>query len=335
VSVKAGLPDSCITKNSTDHVEASASGKVILFGEHAVVHGVTAIAAGISRGARARARFCSTDSLQVNNEPVIKGHDLYVALRSLRDALSLPTAALEIDLDLPAGCGLGASAAMGIAVARALLLLNNKASKDDDMLFRAVQSWEGVFHGTPSGVDVAAAQCGGAIRFTKDQPPEPLMLNRPLHLAIAEAGPPASTKAMIKSVANFKKKNSAQFNRTLEGIAALVDNANLLLRSGDLQAVGKLMDLNHMLLAGWMLSTEEIENSRRIARNAGALGAKLTGAGGGGCVIALAPESRLVQGETDPAAGILRAWRAAGIQCFSARVENPTSANHRKAAHQP
>ena len=309
--------------------EGRASGKVILFGEHAVVYGVGAIAAGISRGVRARARLAQQDSISIGGESIEEGHQLYEALKNLRIELALKTVHLELELEIPAGAGLGASAAMGMAAARALSALRSsplpgKTGEEEKLsekrLFLATQAWERVFHGNPSGVDVAAAQRPGALLFTRGHEPEPLLLQQALHLAICQAGPPASTKQMVNMVARFKARNPAQFDRTLQGIAALVDNANLLLRSGDLQAVGKLLDLNHMLLASWMLSTEEIEKACRLAREAGALGAKLTGAGGGGCVVALAEPTRISGNESDPAEPILKKWREAGLECFSARV---------------
>ena len=299
-----------------------ASGKVILFGEHAVVHGVPAIAAGISRGATAITRSARADSMSINGNELPADHELLTALSRMRTELGISPARVEIELELPGGAGLGSSAAMGMATARALISGREKRDSvrplgaltpSERSLFEAAQAWERVFHGNPSGVDVAAAARNGVIRFMRHEEPESLLLGKPLHLAIAQAGPPASTKKMVEGVARFKDRNPIQFEKTLQAIAALVDNAVLLLRQGDARSVGKLMDLNQMLLAGWMLSTEEIENACRTARETGALGAKLTGAGGGGCVVALAesPESQ---------EAILAAWRKLDIPSFAANV---------------
>jgi mevalonate kinase len=299
-----------------------ASGKVILFGEHAVVYGVPAIAAGISRGATAISRPSKTDSISINGAVLSEDHELLTALARMRTALGINPSQVEIQLELPPGAGLGSSAAMGMATARALVSQREKRDSERPLgalnptertLFEAAQAWERVFHGNPSGVDVAAAARNGAIRFMRGETPETLMIAKPLYLTIAQAGPPASTKKMVDNVARFKDRNPIQFEKTLQGIAALVDNAVLLLRQGDVRAVGKLMDLNQMLLASWMLSTEEIENACRTAREAGALGAKLTGAGGGGCVVALA--------ET-PAGqeAILSAWKPLNLLSFAANV---------------
>lgn len=295
-----------------------ACGKVILFGEHAVVHGVPAIAAGINLGATARCVAAPKDGISVNGASVAPGEPLESALERIREALGVKPAQVALSLELPPGAGLGASAALGVATVRALGDLNG-VPLDDRRVFFAAQAWERVFHGNPSGIDVAAAQSGGLIRFSRGNEAEPLVINKALRVVIARAGPPASTKKMVAGVARLKEQNPIQFQKTLDAVQSLVENASLLLKSGDVRAVGKLMDLNHMLLAGWMLSTQELEDACRLAREKGALGAKLTGSGGGGSVIALAGEAGQPDAE-ERAAAILRSWRAAEFPCFSAKI---------------
>lgn len=300
--------------------DGRAFGKVILFGEHAVVYGVPAIAAGISTGAQATAILREEDRIRVNGVQLEPSHELYRALGVLREHLDVPPVDLELIVDLPLGAGLGSSAAMAVSSARALGDLCGRQLSQRDVFF-AAQAWEKVFHGNPSGIDVAAACSMGLIVFTKGETPEPTPLAQPLHLAIAQAGPPASTRLMVEGVARIRERNPVQFEKSLAAIASLSENGRLLLRQGDLQAVGKLMDLNQMLLAGWMLSTEEIETACACARDAGALGAKLTGAGGGGSVLALC--------ETDQARKrVLARWESEKIACFSADVEVDWSKEH-------
>jgi mevalonate kinase len=112
--------------------------------------------------------------------------------------------------------------------------------------------------------------------------------------------------------------------QSFEGIASLVNNARLALEAHDTTGLGRLMDLNQMILSGLMLSTEEIEAMCRLAREAGALGAKLTGSGGGGCVVALADQD---------ADSILLSWEKAGFRCFSTTVvpELAAKVEHREA----
>jgi len=118
---------------------------------------------------------------------------------------------------------------------------------------------------------------------------------------------------MVAEVARLKARRPEVFAKSMEGIRSLVKNARLALEAGDVPGLGRLMDLNQMLLSGLMVSTAEIEQACRIARDAGAFGAKLTGAGGGGAVVAVC--------DRDPAP-VLRAWRDAGLDCFSATVES-------------
>ena len=177
--------------------------------------------------------------------------------------------------------------------------------------FDAAGAWEGVFHGAPSGIDAAVAESGGCIQYSRSEGIVKVALVRPLPLVIAIAGPPASTKLMVGEVARLRERRPVIVEKAFDGIASLVRNARLCLEAGDLPGLGKLMDLNQMLLAGLMVSTEGIERACEVARRAGALGAKLTGAGGGGVVVALADL------DPDP---IVSAFRQADIECFSATV---------------
>lgn len=289
-----------------------AAGKVILFGEHAVVYGVRAISAGISKGVLAQASSAEVDSVQVNGVELPADHELLTALGALRVNLGTRPIALKLNSELPRGAGLGSSAAMAVATIRAIAQTRH-LDLSEHAVFEAAQSWERVFHGNPSGVDVASAQSSSLIGFSRGARPESLTLAKKLHLVVAQAGPPASTKHMVEQVAKHKVRSPEQFEKTLLAISSLVDNAQLLLRQGQFEAVGKLMDFNHMLLAGWMLSTEDIETACKLAREAGALGAKLTGAGGGGCIVALAPDST-------QQISIERTLKTHNIPAFSATV---------------
>jgi mevalonate kinase len=282
---------------------------VILLGEHAVVYGIPALVAGIERGARARAEAAEEDRIEIRSELATRPNALYDALAALRAALDVGPVNLRLELDLPVGSGLGASAALGVATARALS--NFSSHKDEVTLLRAALAWERVFHGNPSGIDTEAALRGGVLRFVRGQEPLPIGISSPFEVSICVAGPPASTASMVASVARQKELRPEPFQKNLLGIGALVDSATAALRAGDLKALGHLMDLNHMLLASWMLSTEDLETARDIAKKAGALGSKLTGSGGGGAVIAL--------GDPGP---ILQAWSDHGLACFSAKIGN-------------
>ncbi len=287
-----------------------AAGKVILLGEHAVVYGVPAIAASIERGVAARASEAREATVSVDGQETPPGHELRRALRAVLVRLGAPEMRVDLRLELPAGCGLGASAAMGVATARAVLSAL-KQEADDHRVLDATDGWERVFHGNPSGVDAAAALGNGCLQFTRGDVPRPLTPGLPLLLAVAVAGPPASTRSMVESVAQLKARRPAVFDKTLEGIRSLVRNAVLCIEAGDRSGLGSLMNYNHMLLSGLMLSTESIERACTAARGAGALGAKLTGAGGGGCEVALVEEN---------AEPVLEAWKREGFSCFATTV---------------
>ena len=107
---------------------------------------------------------------------------------------------------------------------------------------------------------------------------------------IGYSGEPSSTKEMVASVARQLEDDPERVTKAFEGIEVLVRNAKLAIETGDLIALGQLLDLNHTILSSLMLCTTKVDAMCQAAREAGALGAKMTGAGGGGCMVALAPK---------------------------------------------
>jgi mevalonate kinase len=306
-----------------------ACGKVILLGEHAVVHGVPALAVGIDRGARATAAPVDRgpSRLFVRGWDIVvretdEGHDLARAFRALLDAAAPPVGPrwIEVETDLPPGGGLGCSAAIGVAVARAL-----EPELGDQALQDRAMAWECVFHGNPSGVDSAVAARGGCVLFRRGEPLEPVRVRGAMHLCVGNTGVASSTKAMVEAVARLKARRPEIVDKSFEAIRALVNNARLAIEAGDWVALGKLLDLNQMLLGGLFVSTPEIERLCGAAREAGALGAKLTGAGGGGSVVALV-ESRAV------ADRVIDAWKKEGFGGFATSVA--TDARPRAVEHE-
>jgi mevalonate kinase len=130
-------------------------------------------------------------------------------------------------------------------------------------------------------------------------------------------GTRSSTREMVEGVARMKESHPELHRRSLDGIQALVENGIGALEAGDTSALGELMNLNQMLLSGLMLSTEQIEELCALARDAGALGAKLTGAGGGGAVVALSPSH-------EDSERIVAAWRGAGFEGFATELGGAT-----------
>ncbi|MCA9610426.1 MAG: mevalonate kinase [Myxococcales bacterium] len=293
-------------------------GKVILIGEHAVVYGVPALAAGLERGVTATATPADATSLACapwgTDDRLGGDGDLARALTAAVETHpdALPALRVEADVALPAGAGLGCSAALGVAVIRALDEAVGRSATDAEIAERSM-AWERVFHGNPSGLDNTMAAHGGVASYVRGQPLERLDVRHPLHLVIGDSGEPSSTKTMVESVARQRERDAAKFDKALEAIAALSSNARLAIEAGDVHALGQLMDLNQHLLSAWMLSTTALEDMIGVAREAGAKGAKLTGAGGGGCMVAL------VESPED-AARVVRAIEALGFAAFDTEV---------------
>ena len=296
-----------------------AFGKVILLGEHAVVYGHPALAAGISPGVDATlgSRAGAYAELTVRPWNVTVRSDvvppaeqptLDAAFAALVAELGEPArgARLEATAHLPPGGGLGSSAALGVAIARAVL-----PDADDARIDAAAHVFESVFHGNPSGLDAAVAARGGVLYFRRGQAPDRVAPKRPLRVCLGHCGVGASTRTMVEGVARQRERAPAATARSLEAIGELVKNARIAIEDGDVVGLGQLFDLNQILLAGLFVSTPELERLCRLARAAGALGAKLTGAGGGGAVVALVEER---------SADVLAAWKAEGFTGVAAEI---------------
>ena len=270
-------------------------GKVILFGEHAVVHGYPAIAAGIERGVTAEAHSAETDLLRLSpwNLDVLPKPEGEPLERAFAVALSgyseRPPIEVRAEVGLPSGAGVGCSAAIGVAVLDAI---DQALGRDRSRaaLGEAAYAWEQVFHGNPSGVDNTMSALGGVALYRRGEPLESLHSNKPIYLAVGYSGQSPSTKEMVASVARQLKEDPPRVTQAFEAIETLVRNARLAIQAGDHVALGQLLDLNHTLLNSLMLCTTRLDDMCQRARSSGALGAKMTGGGGGGCMIALAPK---------------------------------------------
>lgn len=294
-----------------------AFAKVILLGEHAVVHGKLALAGALDRGATARAtRVGAPGSLRLLPWGRVarpgEQDEVARAFRAVVDAVLGPDAHVdaEVETEVPGGAGLGCSAAIAVALARAVAAADGR-TLDDDSAAAAGNAWEKVFHGNPSGIDAAVAARGGVLAFRRGEPPRRVSVREPLALAVAYTGEAASTRQMVSQVARQLERRPQVVERTLDGIDTLSLKAVGAIEDGRLHELGRLMDLNHALLAGLLVSTERLELACNTARAAGALGAKLTGGGGGGSAIALAP------GRVEH---VLEAWRGVGIEGFAATL---------------
>lgn len=289
---------------------ASARGKVILVGEHAVVHGAPAVAVAISRGARARAEPAERDELHIAAWGLSVSPDeeseLARAFRAVLDETPGPRPVrVDLSTNLPPGAGLGCSAALGVATVRAL----DPDATHEVQVARAMQ-WERVFHGTPSGVDAEVAASGGCIFFRVGAPVERIALRAPLVLCVGDSGRASSTGAMVAAV---RARPDGEREEIFGELESLAHEARAVLAQGA-SGLGGVLSRAHAALGRLGVSTPTLDAMCRTAERAGALGAKLTGAGGGGCVVAL------VDG-AETARSVVRAWRRDGFDGFTTRVE--------------
>jgi mevalonate kinase len=285
-----------------------AGGKVILFGEHGVVYGRPALAAGLVTGARAWTERAAAPRLTVEPwgvsvEPAVRAHDAAaVAATQLAQAFGAIVAAYEtppklhvrVAMELPSGAGLGGSAALSVAIVRALDAALGIARTPSEVAAIALEA-ERVFHGNPSGVDTAMSAAGGVAVYRKGQPLEPVRVARPLQLVVGHSGEPGMTKETVASVARQHAQKPDKVDQIFDGMEAIVNNAKRAIEDGELDKLGQLMELNQKLLVTLVLSTPRLEEMCTAAVMAGALGAKLTGGGGGGCMIALAHDAAAAQ----------------------------------------
>lgn len=272
-------------------------GKVILLGEHAVVHGMPAIAAGLEQGVVAVAEPAPEDVLHIEPwgravRPTANDSDaLARAFSSLLDSYGPRTPLrLRARVDLPPGAGLGCSAALGVALLDAV----DKAlgvERPREALGAQALEWERFFHGSPSGVDNTAAALGGLIRFERGRDVSTLSSPYSLHFVVAHSGERSDTGAMVGRVARRLVEKPLETRRMFDEIRALVGVAEAAIAGGHLETLGRCLDQNDEILGALGLTTQRTDALCRAAKTAGALGAKVTGAGGGGCIVALAEDA--------------------------------------------
>jgi mevalonate kinase len=298
------------------------SGKLILFGEHSVVYGQPAIVTGLPMGAEAVVRRSDgdvstlrlldgdTDELFLMTDSEDTEESIGDSLRAILGAFESLDSAIDADvtINIPIGAGLGSSAAFAAALARGIADLVD----EPDSVEAAVDASESVFHGNASGIDQAAALSGGLFYFRRDQGERHAPIEAPsFHVAICPAGPSAPTAEMVNGVAELHEREPQLVEYLNMLVGDIARSASDALDKGDWQKLGELMDMNHGALCSLGVSTAELDAACHVARQAGALGAKLTGAGGGGCVYALTP--------TDPS-DVLDAWSSEGWNGFSVEI---------------
>ncbi|MFC2162779.1 mevalonate kinase [Candidatus Altiarchaeota archaeon] len=280
----------------------SGYGKTILFGEHFVVYGLPAIASAL--GNTTTCVIEDSDEYELvddrpatpsykkekYDEQVESNKNLYAAC-----GIDVDENPIRVTLagDLAAASGVGASAASSAAIARAL---NEHYSLgyDDAKINEIAYEGEKGYHGKPSGIDNTAAVYGGLIWFVKDlegglNTMDRLSMPEPVEIVLGNTGLTSSTKQVVGDVRENREAEPERYAKIFSDYAGIVDEAKGALTSGDMKSCGQLMNRNHSLLQDITVSCSELDMLVDVARDAGALGAKLTGTGRGGLMQALTP----------------------------------------------
>ncbi len=301
-------------------------GKAILFGEHFVVYGMPGIVAGI--GAKTIARVSragkGTGFGVVDNRNETQGYKEKKvgqrddSIRRMLAAIGGEAASAKLRIvfggDLIAMSGIGASAASCVAIARAVSD-EFGLGLDDKRINEIAYEGEKAYHGSPSGIDNTAATFGGLIWYAKGTPPvfEQIAAKKPVEIVLGDTGIAADTAEAVAAVRARKENEPKKFERIFSGYVKVVNDARKAIELGDTKKLGMLMDRNHELARQIGISHEKIEGLVGIAKRNGALGAKVTGTGCGGIMIALTPGKALQE-------KVAKAMEKAGYLAISTTV---------------
>lgn len=285
---------------------AQAPAKIILFGEHAVVYGRPAIAVPVTalqaraivradpRAPHGQVRLVAPaiqldtllDDLELNH-PLRRVVELTTQQLG---ATYIPACQITVQSTIPVASGLGSGAAVSVAVIRALAAYLGR-SLTDETVSAIAYDVEKIHHGTPSGVDNTVIALRKAVYFVHGQPIQPLHIGRPFTLLIADSGIPSPTALTVGEVRAAWQQNPADYEAIFDQIAAIVIQARSLIEKGHPEHLGDLINRNQSLLQALDVSSPELEHLIHAALQAGAFGAKLSGGGRGGNIIALVTEA--------------------------------------------
>jgi mevalonate kinase len=297
---------------------SSAPGKIILFGEHAVVYGYPALAVPV---AQVRAKVTVSENsrggimieapninLSADMSSLSPDHPLVAVINSVFSALSIsnpPACTIYIQSTIPVASGLGSGAAVSVATIRALSAFLRNPLPDEQVNALAFEA-EKLFHGTPSGIDNTVVTYAKPVYFIKKKSMKTFHVGRPFMIMIGGTGISAPTKESVGAVKKLWEADKPRWEKVFSRVGEIVWNARQAIERGDTTELGKLMNVNHSILQEMTVSCAELDQLVEAARKSGALGAKLSGGGRGGNMIAL------VEKESAPA--VARALGIAGAK---------------------
>jgi mevalonate kinase len=278
---------------------ACAPGKIILFGEHAVVYGRPALAvpvmqvqatATVSETSRAGVWIEAPDiALSSALSQLGPDHPLAAVINSVFPALGIappPACTIHIQSTIPVASGLGSGAAVSVAILRALSAFLGQPLSDERVNKLAFEA-EKLHHGTPSGIDNTVVTYARPVYFIKGQPIQTFRVRTAFTIVIGDTGISAPTRESVGALRKLWKADPPRWEKVFDQVGEIVWNARQAIEGGDIAHLGTLMDANQALLQEMTVSCVELDALVEAARKSGALGAKLSGGGHGGNMIAL------------------------------------------------
>lgn len=287
--------------------KGSGFGKIVLFGDHFVVYGLPGIASSINDLTVATIEKAEKFEF-IDNRPATEGYkekkqcEIESSLKLILDAMRIDAGRTPVKItlsgDLFCTSGVGASAAMATAVARAFSDYFSLNLDDEEINKIAFEGEKGAAGGTTTGIDNTCSTFGGVIWFRRDvlagrNKIESIKVRKPIEMVLGNTGLTSVTSAVISDVRELKAKNTEKFEKIFGEYEKMVREGRLALEQYDLKRLGTLMNQNHKLLQQMEVSCRELDFLVNLAKEHGAQGAKMTGTGRGGYMVALTPGEKV------------------------------------------
>jgi len=300
---------------------ASAPAKIILFGEHFVVHGTKAILAAIDKRVTVTTTFTENKTIKVNSElgtievPISSSYEevksefrpfVYLANKIINSEQNVSGLEITIDSDIPIGVGLGSSSACCVAAAASISELFKELSSEE-ILNLSIDAEKTIFPDT-SGADCTVCTYGGMIEYPSI---EKIDNTFDLNLVIANSMIPHNTKNSVKKVNKFKENDEDRFSQLCDLENGLIDEVIVAMKNNDATAFGLKMSENQKYLEEIQVSNDTLRDMMSSLKEI-SLGTKITGAGDGGCIIALIKDENVNK---------VPALLGKDKECFSAKID--------------